>query len=117
MNQEPVDLKEALDRVQEDRGLLMELFDIFQDDFVEKRKNLEGAIRTKDFEQIKSIAHSLKGASGNISAKLIHAACLEIEQKGKSQDLNSMDGLIKNLDSHFFALQAFIKKLKEEQKT
>jgi hypothetical protein len=44
MSEEIIDLKDVLERVQDDKELLAELFDIYQEDFVIKRKALGDAI-------------------------------------------------------------------------
>ena len=83
MSEEIIDLKDVLERVQDDKELLAELFDIYQEDFVVKRKALGDAIAAKDIAKIKEVAHSMKGSSGNISAKPLHAACLKLEMPGQ----------------------------------
>ena len=78
-SEEIIDLEDALKRVQGDEKLLAELFDVYQEDFVIKRQALGVAIAACDIAKIKGIAHSMKGASGHISAKPLHAACLKLE--------------------------------------
>ena len=116
MSEAIIDLKEFLERVQDDRDLLVELLDIYQEDFTEKRKNLEVGVQKKDFDQIKSVAHSLKGSSGNISAKPLHACFLKIEQLAKSSDANGMLEVLGQIDKHFVELQAYVVQLKAELK-
>ncbi len=114
MSEETLDLKELLERVQDDRALLLELVDIFNDDFLQKRKMIQEAIQKKDFEQLKRIVHTLKGASGNLSAKAMYATCIAIEQKVKTSDLNGLEELIKDLDRYFEAFKARAAQLKNE---
>ena len=80
MNDDVVDLKEALERVQDDKELLLELFDIFLGDCTKKIEIIRQAIEKKDLNQLKDTAHSLKGASGNISAKKLYNSFLTMEQ-------------------------------------
>ena len=47
MSEEIIDLKEVLERVQDDKELLDELFDIYQEDFVQKRQALGEAIAAR----------------------------------------------------------------------
>lgn len=112
MDNTVVDLPEVMERVQNSTELLSELFDIFEEDFIEKRKLLTAALTSKDVQQIKDIAHSLKGASGNISAKIIYSLCLEMEQKAKQASLDGLDGILSQLDKQFVALQGYIKEFK-----
>ena len=111
MSEEAIDLKEVLERVQDDKSLLLELLDIFQEDYAQKRRALSGFLNNKDSEQIKSIAHSLKGASGNISAKKLHVSFLKLEQMAQNKDFVLMNKLLGDIDLQFKELEIFVKKL------
>ena len=107
MSQQIIDLKEVLERVQEDKELLAELFDIFQEDFVTKRKTLGAAIAARDIPEIKKIVHSMKGSSGNISAKPLHAACITLENMAKEGKTDSMQGVVIAIDGYFEEIKVF----------
>ncbi len=117
MSQDAVDLKEVLERVQNDRALLVELFDIFLSDCPGKITALKTAVAKKDLTALKDVAHSLKGASGNISAKKLFDSFLKIEQIAKSNDLSALDGPLSILDSQIEELKVFAAKYKDENKT
>jgi len=114
MAHDVIDLDDVLERVQDDWELLMELFDIFEQDYQEKRTQLAQEVAKKDFDQIRNIAHSLKGASGNISAKAFHAILLEMEQAAVKKDEAAIQGLCRQLDVQFPELQKAIVKVKED---
>jgi len=116
MSEEAIDVVEFLERVQDDKELLLELLDIFIEDFQEKRKLLGEAIGQQDFESIRSISHSVKGASGNISAKPIRALFIKVEEMGKNNDLTGADELLSTIDVEFTALTDRISNLKTELK-
>ena len=116
MSDQIIDIKEFLERVQDDRDLLLELLDIFEQDFVEKRKNLGIAVQKKNFEEIKSIAHSLKGSSGNISAKPMHANWFKIEQLAKDSDAAGIMAIMTDIDRQFAELQQYCVQLKQDLK-
>lgn len=109
-----IDLPDVLERVQDDKELLLELLDIYQEDFVNKREALASAIATKDFTKIKEVAHSMKGASGNISAKRLYATCLELETKAKDNNAEGLDALLVAVDSQFEEVKANAVKLKQQ---
>lgn len=113
---EAIDVKEVLERVQDDKELLLELFDIFQQDYADKRKNLNDFIAQNDLEQIKALAHSLKGASGNISAKKLHLIFVKLEQTGKSGDLSGVGAVLAELDGEYSLVQTHIAQLKKDFK-
>ncbi len=111
---EIIDLKDFMERVQDDKELLLELLDIFQEDFVGKRQALDEAVKTKDITKIKELAHSLKGASGNISAKEMHANFLKIETAAKSDDVDQAAKILKDIDVQFTQIKEFAARIKKE---
>ncbi len=98
MSNEILDLNEFLERVQDDKELLLELIDIFSEDYAIKRKLLQEAVEQDNFEEIKSISHSLKGASGNISAITLRKIFLDFEEMGKASDLSGGKEKLADLD-------------------
>ena len=114
MNEEIIDLPELLERVQDDKELLLELFDIFVQDFAVKRKSLEEYIKSKNYEEIRNIAHSLKGASGNISAKPLRAVCIQFEDLGKRNSVSDAQALLAQLDKEFERLVNHIAILRKQ---
>src|ERR1700679_2719161 len=114
MSEEIIDLKDVLERVQDDKELLAELFDIYEEDFVVKRKALGEAINAKDIVKIKEIAHSMKGSSGNISAKSLHAACLKLESLAKEGKTDGMQEVASAIDGYFEQVKVFAARFKKE---
>ena len=117
MNDQVFDLKEFLERVQDDKELLLELLDIFVEDYKAKYKQLQEAINNKNIEEIKSIAHSLKGSSGNISAKLLRTTCLKLEELGKNNDLAQAKEYLIQMDQQFKDLLVCIDTTKAQLKS
>ena len=114
MAEDIIDLPDVLNRVQDDKELLLELLDIYQEDFILKRQALGEAIAAKDLAKIKEVAHSMKGASGNISAKRMYQSCLQLEQLAKNQDVSGMEELVKAIDTQFEEVKANAIKLKKD---
>ncbi|HOW35723.1 MAG TPA: Hpt domain-containing protein [Candidatus Omnitrophota bacterium] len=114
MEKEVIDLKEVLERVQDDRELLIELLEIFTDDCPLKLKAIREAAAKKDFVALKDVAHSMKGASGNISAKPTYAAFLEIEQMAKDGNLGDIERPLKEIEGQLEQLKAYARKLEED---
>jgi HPt (histidine-containing phosphotransfer) domain-containing protein len=109
-----IDVPELMERVQDDKELILELFDIFLEDYDKRRAALEGAVKVSDFEEIGSVSHSLKGAAGNISAKPLRMVLMELENKGKASDLNGVPELISAMDKEFDLLKQRIDELRVE---
>lgn len=113
MSEEIIDLKEVLERVQQDKELLVELFDIYQEDFTGKRQALGDAIAAKDIGKIKEVAHSMKGSSGNISAKPLYAACLQLEMLAKEGKTDGMQEVVVAIDGYFERIKVFVVNFKK----
>jgi len=111
---EIIDLPDFMERVQDDKELLVELLDIFQEDFVGKRLAIGEAVKTNDVTKIKEVAHSLKGASGNISAKEMHANFLKIEQCAKNNDIAGITPILQSIDGQFEQIKQFTVNIKKE---
>ena len=114
MSDQIIDLPEVLERVQDDKGFLAELLDIFQEDFLKKRAALGEAIAAKDIARIKEVAHSMKGSSGNVSAKRVYASCLDLEKLAKENSTAGMDDLVKVIDVQFAEIQGFTAQFKKD---
>ena len=114
MGSKIIDLADALDRVQDDKELLFELFDIFEKDFKAKRKEIEKALAHKDAEILRNLAHSIKGASGNISALCIHEICFFLEKEASENRLGDFPDKLKELDAAFIEYQAEARKIRDD---
>lgn len=96
-----IDLKDVMERVQDDTDLMLELFDIFIEDFVGKRETFWQALEKHDIVKFQLIAHGLKGATGNISAAQMHENCVNLDKMGKVGDLSQARAALELLDKQF----------------
>jgi CheY-like chemotaxis protein/HPt (histidine-containing phosphotransfer) domain-containing protein len=75
-----IDRDEAMERMDGDEDLLNELLRIFRDDAEAMLQRLDAADAAADARQLERAAHSLKGASGTISARHVSTLAAEIER-------------------------------------
>lgn len=113
---EILDINEFLERIQNDKGLLWELLDIFVEDFQQKRTQLHEASRNNDATEVRKLAHALKGSSANISAHQLSSVLLDLERMGKNNTLAGADKLLADMDKKFEVLLVRISRLREELK-
>ncbi|NLE64604.1 MAG: Hpt domain-containing protein [Elusimicrobia bacterium] len=111
---EIIDLKDAMERVQDDKELLLELFDIFKEDFPPKRDLIRTAFEKNDVITFQQVAHGLKGATGNISAAQMHATCVALDHLGKDGDISGAQALLDALDQQFAAFQKEAEEVKKK---
>lgn len=109
-----IDLKDVMERVQDDKELLLELFDIFAEDFVGKRAAFWKAFEKQDTAAFQMIAHGLKGATGNISAARMHENCIELDRMGKDGDIKNAKPMLELLDRQFAEFKVEAARLKAE---
>ena len=116
MSEEVFDLDEFLERVQDDKELLLELLDIFEADYGEKRKAIATAIEGSDSTEVRNIAHSLKGAAGNISAKRLRETFYKMEEMGKEEKLDGAQEVLDEADKNFSDLREKLQEVRQNLK-
>jgi HPt (histidine-containing phosphotransfer) domain-containing protein len=109
-----IDVKDALERVQDDKELLLELFDIFIEDFAGKYPALQTALQKGDCSAFQMLSHGFKGATGNISAKQMHENCVELDAIGKSCELSRVGDKVALLGRQFEEFKVEAAKVKKE---
>lgn len=101
-----INRKDLHDRLDGDMELFIELTDIFLTDSDNLMQAIQTALDNGDAQQIQKSAHTLKGAVANFSAKEAYEKSLEIENNGRS-------GEIDTAKKNFEALQTIIAETKE----
>jgi PAS domain S-box-containing protein len=105
-----VDVAQLLDRIEDDRGFLAELVDIFRRDYPQNIEAVKSAIDKESPAELQRSAHALKGALGNLSAIRAATLAAELERMGRSLDMSNaqptLDSLIGELPNVTRALEA-----------
>ena len=103
----PVDMKSAMERFGDDKDFFIEMVAEFLKYAPEQLKAIEEAVKSEDVESVENIAHSIKGAAGNLSATKVQSAALAIENVGHESDLRGVALQIYILKSEIDALKDF----------
>lgn len=80
-----------------DKEIVLEIIDIFIDEYPERIENLEISINNKDFPQLKFHAHSIKGVIANFAAPEAQELARQLENKGSSEDIEGTTELFEEL--------------------
>ena len=113
MKEDPIiDLESVLERIGSDYRFLIELIEVYIEDFSQKYDQMKKAAENHDFGKIQEIAHYMKGSSSNLSlSKLLNAAS-ELELAGEEQDkartiknLSYLFQEFKNLKKYFLEIK------------
>ncbi|MCK9452012.1 MAG: Hpt domain-containing protein [Bacteroidales bacterium] len=95
-----------------DKPIVVEIIDIFINEYPDRIQRIEKAIREKDFTALKFDAHSMKGVIANFVATEPHQLAKELEMKGMNQDGSSLDELFEALKKSTISLIDDLKKLR-----
>jgi PAS domain S-box-containing protein len=74
------DLAGGLERLMGNKRLYRKLLVDFGTKYIETASDIRAALDTKDFEQVHSLVHNLKGLAGNLEAKDLQAAAANLEK-------------------------------------
>lgn len=110
-----IDREELFDRLDNDVELLLELIDLFLEDYPQLLMDIGKAVETGDSEQLRKSAHTLKGSVGNFCAHAAYESALRLEQKGASAELDSAETEYAVLSREMGRVEAALKALSTEQ--
>ena len=82
-NESAIDFAELLERVDNDRDLLLDLMSIFKEDFPRHVRELSDVVAAHDAKKISVVSHTLKGMLANLAVTRATAAAAKLEQLGR----------------------------------
>jgi two-component system, sensor histidine kinase and response regulator len=91
-----VNFRELLGRVEGDRELLCDIFEIFNNEFPKSYESLTSALACNDLKQIQTSAHTLKGMLASLSFVRASATAMRIEQMAR---LSQCEGIAEEITS------------------
>jgi CheY-like chemotaxis protein/HPt (histidine-containing phosphotransfer) domain-containing protein len=90
-----------LNRVAGNEDICQEIIGIFLQDVPRQIESLENTINKKDPALVNRQAHTLKGASGNVSAVSLQDAAMQLEVAGKNSDLSRATEMLNTIKKEF----------------
>jgi CheY-like chemotaxis protein len=86
-----IDRGDLLQRLGGDAALVCEVARLFVEDCPSRIEAIGAAVAARDAERLRTSAHALKGAAGNLSARALADAALTLERMGGDQQLDGVD--------------------------
>jgi PAS domain S-box-containing protein len=111
---ESIDRAELLDRVEGDQELLAEMVQLFVADAPHLLDAMRTALREGDMVLLERTAHSMKGAAGNLSAKVTVGAASQLEQSAKEGDAELAKRNLSDLEDAVERLLSLLANLGQE---
>ena len=106
-----IDWSAALESVNGDRGLLLEVVQILVDDLPNLRAEMRAAIENQDAGAMRQAAHKMKGSVRFLGPSAVYDIAFQLEQRGTNGDLDGVDELeselVKELESMSAELTRF----------
>ena len=94
-----------------DPELLLDLITMFLDDGPSKVQAVQEGLAAGDFEKAERAAHSLKGSSGNLGARLLQEVCEQLQISTRYQKLEESRQLAPKLQQTYVAAEAALRKV------
>ncbi len=108
----PVDMEDAMDRFDNERGFFLEMLEQFLKLLPDQVKEIADAIGSGDADTVQKTAHNIKGSAGTLSARRLHSIVLEMEEAGRAGDLGGMPSLLTELRSEIGRLEVCVSSMK-----
>ena len=101
---------ELLDRLGGDEGFMSDLLGIFIEDSATKVSRLLDVSDTVDTEELRRLAHSLKGSSTNVSACAMGVAAIGLETALKAGETEHIPELVQKVSEEFNRFRGVVKR-------
>ena len=99
-----------------DPELLLDLIQMFLDDGPAKVRAVTEGLVAGDFEKMERAAHSLKGSSGNLGARLLQETCEKMQIATRQHCLDESRQLTAELVVKFAEAEAALRRLHDAYK-
>ncbi len=88
-----IDWSAALESVNEDQGLLLEVVQILADDLPNLRTEVREAIENQDADALRQAAHKMKGSVRFLGPSAVYDISFQLEQLGMNGELDGVSEL------------------------
>ena len=105
--QQPEDLRFMLKQTGNDKALLLEVIELFLQDYHQDLVTLRRAIQQKDHQAFNRTAHGLKGELGNLGAKKAFNLAYALEKMGREANLEKAEATLEQLQAEVDQLAKF----------
>ena len=108
-----LDLEGAMELLGGEWDLFWTIADLFRDGWPDVQARFESAFTSSDPEELRQVAHFLKGSAGNVGAARAHALSADLEQRAKRGE---MDGSREQYEAIHAAVEGYLAELVELRK-
>jgi HPt (histidine-containing phosphotransfer) domain-containing protein len=100
--------EDSVARVGGEEEFLIELLNDLKEMIKENLKKTKSYIREKNYHEIRELAHSMKGASGNLGLNTLYDTTLNLENNAKEENLEKINEYFRNLEQDYINLNILL---------
>ena len=100
--------EDSVSRVGGEEDFLLELLNDLHKMVRDNIKKIKSSLDKVDFKEIRDLAHSMKGASGNLGLNTMYQATMHLEQSAKDQNASDISKYLKDLKKDFKNLEVLL---------
>jgi len=104
---EPINMEIAMEQMDGDTEFLKELLEMFFSTVPLQVTQLRLSIKNNDAEQVRHVAHNIKGSAGNLAMEHVQQLALELENMGNDNDLAQAEDTLALLEAELERAQEF----------
>jgi len=108
MSSAPIKMDYLLSVFGDDREFFSDLFKTYYDDNSSRMEQLQNKLEINDADAVEQIAHSIRGASGNIGAEAMKEFATELETMGRKSQLGQAPSILESMNSEFEQIKSYI---------
>ena len=102
--------EDSVNRVGGDEEFLVELLTDLKGMVNDNIEKIKKSLENIDFKEIRELAHSMKGASGNLGLNTMYEVTSNMEQSAKDQDAINIKKHLENLEEDYKNLIVLLSK-------
>ena len=99
------DREELMDRIGHDQSIYESTVRFFKTHVAELLEQIKLSVDNKNAEEIRNIAHTLKGVTANMSAKEMSATAFKLENIGKNNQIDKAAIILDQLNKQFLSVK------------
>jgi len=100
-----------LDRLMRKQELVRTVVHGYLEDMPQRIEALQHSIENEDFQTVRYLLHTIKGASANMSGESLRRTAVEMEDRLKAEDWNGVKAVLPRLGAEFERLEKALKPL------
>lgn len=112
-----IDWSAALEAVNGDQGLLLEVVQILADDLPNLSAEVREAVENRDAEALRQAAHKLKGSVRFLGPSMVYDISFQLEQRGGNGDLDGVGQLQADLKKEIESMSVDLARFRQTAET